>query len=128
MHLNTITMGAIRSFKMPFLVFHMYTDLFQLFYILFLLVFSCIYVILSKFAGQPKETKSLKPSLLCTSYSRRPNFPKPPILLTQARPKKYLKVKDFKVVKAGEFYVNNIEGYEELLIMLEERVWLRLNA
>lgn len=119
MHLNTVTMGAIRSFKMPFLVFHMYTHLFQLFYIHFQLIFSCIYVVLSKFVGHPKEDKSLKPSLLCTSYSRRPNVPKPPILLTQAKPKKYLKVKDFKVVKVREFDVNNIEGYEELLIMLE---------
>lgn len=58
--------------------------------------------------------------------SLAPTAPNAPIFLSyvfllQAIIDKYLKVKDYKVVHDREFGCQNLEGYKELVAILEER-------
>lgn len=46
---------------------------------------------------------------------------------TEAHAEKYLMVKNFDVVKDKDFDVENLEGYKELSLMLEERGYMTLN-
>lgn len=124
-------MGATRMYKMSNLEFHSYKPLFLLFstHLLFTLLASFLLLFYPNcyIAMTPKRSRVSQASTSSTPPTQDAIIFPNHIFFSKANAGKYLIIKYFKVVKERVFNIENLEGCEELVIMLEEKGWMRLN-
>lgn len=124
--------STTRAYKFPFfgnficIVSNFYYIILNFYY------FSCnilLFLLLCKLAYmEPKRSKTTQAASSSNPFATNATTFPTHLFSTKKHQEKYLRVIKYNVVRERYFKVDNFEEYEELVTVLEERGWTRLNS